>query len=261
MEITQLSLNEEIQFVQQKIRKEPSNPKWRMGLFQRYCQMGKWQKALEQLQVFAQLDADANGFAHAYRIALQAELVREQVFAGQLSPQFPAETSNWMDMLLQALREKSDGNDEAAGELRVDALDLAPTASGSLDGTSFEWLADADTRLGPVCELVLDGVYCWVPYSSFSTIRIAAPENLSDLVWLPAHVQIRGREMCPALIPARYPGVTESTSDEHLRGRLTSWSEEVDGSWIGCGVKVLATGTEEKSLLDIRRIDFDHVVT
>jgi protein involved in temperature-dependent protein secretion len=37
---------------------------------------------------------------------------------------------------------------------------------------------------------------------------------------------------------------------------LTTWDEQETDTWVGRGTRVLATDREEKSLLDVRRIDF-----
>jgi len=252
------SLEAEIAAVQQKIRAEPTNPKWRMGLFQRYCQAGRWQKALEQLQTYAGMSgAEGEAFAYAYRVALQQEQVRERVFRGETDPLLPDDADDWLRVLASTLKQPSAGT-LSAGDLRAQALQLAPTSSGTLDEQPFEWIADADSRLGPVCEAIVEGCYQWIPYSAIASIRISAPANLCDLVWLPAGIQLRGNneESRPALLPARYPW-SDGLIDGHLRSVLTTWEEQDADTWIGHGVRVLTTDRQEKSLLDIRRIDFD----
>jgi type VI secretion system protein ImpE len=252
------TLDAEIATVQQKIRTDPTNPKWRMGLFQRYCQAGRWQKALEQLQVYARMSAEAEAFAYAYRVALQQELLRERIFRGEADPLLPDDAAEWLRVLASTLKQSSSAGGLSASDLRTQALQLAPASSGMLDSEHpFEWIADADTRLGPVCEAIVEGCYQWIPYSAIASIRITAPANLCDLVWLPAGIQLRGdHESRPALLPARYP-LSEGLSDAHLRSALTTWDEQGAGTWIGHGVRILTTDDREKSLLDIRRIDFN----
>ena len=64
---------------------------------------------------------------------------------------------------------------------------MAPTASGTIDGKPFEWIADADPRLGPIMEAMVDGKYYWVPFTRLSRLDIEAPADLRDQVWMPAH--------------------------------------------------------------------------
>ena len=106
-----------------------------------------------------------------------------------------------------------------------------------------------------MCEVILDGQYQWLAFEQIESIRVIEPSSACDLVWLSAGVKLWDDESKPALIPARYP-VLDDWSDEHLRSTLTSWEEQGEGNWIGRGVKVLTTDAEEKSLLDIRRIEF-----
>ena len=64
----------------------------------------------------------------------------------------------------------------------------APTSAGILDAEPFEWIADADMRLGPVCEAIFNGRYYWVPMNRLACIRFEPPEDLRDQVWLPVHL-------------------------------------------------------------------------
>ncbi|MDR0478987.1 MAG: virulence protein SciE type [Burkholderiaceae bacterium] len=250
------SLDAEITDVQQKIRSEPTDPKWRMGLFQRYCQAGRWQKSLEQLQAYARLFPAGEAFAYAYRVALQQEQVRERVFRGEVDPLLPEDAPEWLGVLASALKQECAAESLSAVDLRKQALQIAPASSGTLDDKSFEWIADADTRLGPVCEAIFNGQYQWIPYSRIESIRVAAPSSVCDLVWLSAGIKLWGAESVPALIPARYP-LTEGLTDAHLRSALTTWEDRGNDVWVGCGVRILATSNVEKSLLDVRRIDFN----
>ena len=63
------ALSEKVSQVQDSIRQKPSDDKLRIHLFQLYAQEGKWQKALAQLQVAAQLDAAHKMMAQAYRFS------------------------------------------------------------------------------------------------------------------------------------------------------------------------------------------------
>jgi len=248
------SLDEEIAAVQQKIRSEPTSPKWRMGLFQRFCQAGRWEKALEQLEAYGHMSPEGAAFAVAYRVAIEQEQVRERVFRGEVDPVLPDGADEWLKVLASALKRQTVGT-LSASELRAQALQLAPTSSGTLDDKSFEWIADADSRLGPVCEAILNGRYQWIPFNMIESIRIIAPASACDLVWLSAGIKFWKRESSPALIPARYP-LSSGETDAHLRSALTTWEEQETDTWVGSGVRVLTTDRQEKSLLDIRRIEF-----
>ena len=141
------SLSDQLTQLQNSVKAKPADDKLRVHLFQLYAQDGKWQKALAQLQVAAQLNPGHNLLAQAYRLALRAELLREDTFKGLRSPNLLGQPPQWTSYLIEALQEDAKGHHEMSSELRSRALDAAPTASGDVDGKPFEWIADADTRI------------------------------------------------------------------------------------------------------------------
>ena len=86
------------------------------------------------------------------------------------------------------------------------------TSAGDINGQPFEWIADADSRLGPVLEAVINGRYYWVPFARLAAVDVEAPEDLRDMVWMPAQLQFENGGESVALIPTRYPG--SETSDD-----------------------------------------------
>jgi type VI secretion system protein ImpE len=199
--------------------------------------------------------------AQTYREALACEALRSAVFAGSRSPVVFGRPAQWTAELLDALRLAGLGEFEASRRLRDRAFDAAPGASGTLNGERFEWIADADARLGPMIEVVVNGRYCWVPFSNISEIRLEPPSDLRDLVWLPAEFTwSNGGEMV-GLIPARYPA-TEKASDDLLRlARRTDWVDQGTDLFFGLGQRLLATDQGEYPLFEVREICFDEAST
>ena len=77
------------------------------------------------------------------------------------------------------------------GAAAFEAADAVPgtITVASADGdheAAFAWLADADSRIGPIFEAVINGKYYWVPASAVAALTIEAPEDLRDFVWMPA---------------------------------------------------------------------------
>ena len=137
-----------------------------MFLFQLLCITGQWQRALTQLQVCGELDAGTLAMVATYRDAVQCEAVREAVMAGQTLPHVFGRPQAWVAWLAEALQADGRGDGASAAMLRAKALDAAPATSGTLNGERFEWIADADSRLGPVLEAVINGRYGWVPFAA-----------------------------------------------------------------------------------------------
>jgi len=179
------------------------------------------------------------------------------VFSGARSPVVFGTPSQWTAELLDALRLAATGEIDASQKLRDRAFGAAPAVSGTLNGERFEWIADADARLGPMIEVVVNGRYCWVPFSNISEIRLEPPSDLRDLVWLPAEFTwSNGGEMV-GLIPSRYPS-TERSADDLLRlARRTDWVDQGSELFCGMGQRLLATDQGEYPLFEVREICFD----
>ena len=250
-------LLEALASLQDSVRKDPANSKHRVFLFQVLSVLGDWPRALNQLVVLGQLDASTLMMVQAYREAVRCELLRADVFAGKRTPMVFGEPESWVAMIVQAAGLTGEGKHEEAARLRETAFEQAPTTSGVLDGRRFEWIADADMRLGPILEAVINGRYYWVPFHRLKSLRMEAPTDLRDLVWLPAQFQWANGGEAVGLIPTRYPG-TEASGDPRLQmARKTDWRECPGGSFVGVGQRMLATDAGEHSLLDLRDLSLD----
>jgi len=240
--------------LQSQIRKAPADAKLRVFLFQLLSILGEWKKALNQLNVAAELDAGTLAMAGTYRPALQSTAFRDLVFAGERDPVIVGEPQRWIALLFEALRLSGQGDAEESQGLRSEAFDEAPATAGLIDGEPFAWIADADMRLGPILEMVLNGHYNWVPFQHIGRIRFEEPSDLRDLVWMPAQITWTNGGESVALIPTRYPG-SEFSEDASIRlARRTDWLEPVSGLFVGLGQRMLATDQGEYPLLGIREI-------
>lgn len=258
---------EALTVLQGLVRSQPQDAKLRVFLFQLLAVLGDWERSLAQLQIAAQLDATNMLMAQMCRQAIACEMLRAEVFDGKRSPIVVGETAQWMGLLLEAARVTASGNGAAGAELRAKALDAAPTTSGSIeveDGGAtrdhpFEWIADADARMGPMLELVVDGRYYWVPFERIKELRIEKPADLRDVVWLPAHLTWSTAASTVALIPSRYAGTQTSEDGAVLLGRTTDWEDAGNDLFIGRGQRVLATDAGEYPLLAVRKISLNSV--
>ncbi|MEO8279235.1 MAG: type VI secretion system accessory protein TagJ [Ideonella sp.] len=243
--------------LQDQIRKQPQRSDLRIFLFQICCLIGEWGKAANQLNAIEELDKEAESMVKTYREAVRCEVYRKQVFAGQRVPLILGDPQNWIALMLEALKLDAAGNHAAASALRATALDQAPAAPGKIDGVAFEWLADADSRLGPLLEMIINGKYYWVPMYRLNHLEMDAPSDLRDFVWTGATVTLANGGTNVALIPTRYPG-SETQEDNSLRmARSTEWRELAPGSFAGLGQRMFATNEADVSLLDIRDLRFD----
>ena len=239
--------------LQDQVRKDPSNAGYRVFLFQLLCVLGDWGRARDQLKVLAELDAGTLAMVHVYGAAISCELLRGEVFAGARTPLVLGEPLPWLALLFQALA--AGGRPSEVQALRAEALEQAQPVPGTIDGHEFEWIADADPRIGPVLEAVIDGRYYWVPFERIRSIAIEPPAALRDVVWAPATFVLTNGGETAALLPARYPG-SEAAADGLIRlARKTEWEEVAPETFHGRGQRLLATDSEEYGLLNVRRIE------
>ncbi len=248
-------VDEAYKALEQAVRSDPTDAKLRVFLFQLLAILGQWDRSLTQLRVAAQLDAINLLMAQTYGALLSCEMLRGHVFAGDQTPLIFGQPAPWMGWLVQANILATQGRYEAATELRTKALDEAPATAGMVDGDRFEWLADADSRLGPMLEAVVDGKYYWVPFEAIKAIQISDPKDLCDLVWAPAAFTWINEGQSQGFIPTRYPGSETSEHDAVRLARRTEWIEKPAQTYFGLGQRMFATDVQEYPVLDVRRID------
>lgn len=241
--------------LQDQVRKDAANPKYRIFLFQMYCVLGQWPRALTQLGVAGELDAATMPMLQTYREAIQCEALRGEIFNATRAPLIFGKPPAWLALQLEALKLDAAGATAGAGTIRAQAFDAAPVCGGAIDGQPFAWLADADQRLGPVLEVIINGRYFWVPMQRISRIVFDPPADLRDTVWTPASFTWANGAETVGLVPTRYTGTVDTGSDGLMLARRTEWT----GQGNPVGQRMLVTDTGEYALMDVRVIEFDAV--
>jgi type VI secretion system protein ImpE len=250
------NLAECLQALQGEVRRRPEDTKLRIFLVQVLMLLGQWERALNQLGVLQELDAAALPMVHSYGPAIQCERLRAGVFRGERGPLLFGEPEPWIAQMIQALGLHAQGRVADAAAVRAGALEAAPATPGTINGTPFEWLMDGDSRLGPLLEAHLQGGYYWIPLHRVSQIRIEAPEDIRDLVWVPAQFLWANGGEAVGLIPTRYPG-SEVSEDSAIRlARKTDWIAAGDNEATGLGQRMLVSSDAEFPLLEVRTIQF-----
>jgi type VI secretion system protein ImpE len=256
--------------VEAQIRARPAAPAHRWALFQLLCVMGHWERAVQQLQVYAQLDPQQAPVAQACRDLIRAERWRAQVLAGCERPGFVFDAPLWVEGLLEALRLTATGQLDEADLVRERALDRAPLvpvrSAGPGADLQLDWIADSDSRLGPVCEVITAGHYRWLPFSDIAAWRIERPAMLLDLVWAPCTLTLTDGSAVPGFMPARYPGSEnfqgDSSECDAIRlGHRTSWEETGRTGVTALGQKTWATSAGDLSIFELAKAEFGDRVT
>ncbi|HKK37171.1 MAG TPA: type VI secretion system accessory protein TagJ [Paracoccaceae bacterium] len=242
------------------VRAAPGDAGLRAFLFEVSALAGNGERAMKALELLGRLRPDSLDMTTDYQAALAAETTRDRVFAGAERPDVFGGARAWTDGLAEALALDSTGDAAAAFEARAAALDAAPASPGTVDGERFEWFADADTRLGPVLEAVINGAYRWIPFEEIGALEIEPPKDLRDLVWSVGVLTLADGGQWPVLIPTRYPG-SEKAGAEIALARRTEWrplGPEELGHAAGLGQRLFAHAEADVPILELRSLVFDH---
>jgi type VI secretion system protein ImpE len=240
-----------------EVRRDPADAKLRVFLFQLLCVTGDFARAKTHLEVARGMDSGALLMAQVYGDALACEPVRRGVFAGEATPTIFGDPEPWMAALCEGLRLEARGEATAAAALRDRAYDAAPATSGEIDGQRFAWIADGDSRIGPMVEIIVNGRYSWLPFMRIARLLTEPPSDLRDQVWMPAQIVLSNGGEIVGLIPTRYFG-SEASADPLIRlARKTEWRAMSDESYAGLGQRMFITDQGEFPIMDARRIAFD----
>lgn len=243
--------------LQDAVRGDASNASLRVFLFQLLCVRGDWTRAIAQLKVSAELDKTAESMAQTYREGIICEVYREKVFAGEKEPLIFGEPQEWCALMIEALKAGAQGNAAQAADIRARAFEAAPAVSGKIDGAAFEWIADADMRLGPMLEVIVNGRYFWMPFSAISKALFEPPADLRDAVWTPASLTLANGGEIVALIPTRYAGTTAGDDPAEKLARATNWTDVGAETFVGTGQRLLTTDLGDTAIMDVRLLELD----
>ncbi|MDH6594214.1 type VI secretion system protein ImpE [Variovorax sp. TBS-050B] len=251
------------------VRASPQDANARWLLFELLCVLGQWERALKQLQTWAGFSRGFDSTAHVLRGLIRAECQRADVFAGRQAPATVtaggAEPPAWMTELAGALRLGAAGDAaavEASDLARESALSAAPETPGRSEpgALGFRWISDSDSRLGPVCEVMLMGAYRWIPFADIASLAKNAPVGLLDLLWSQVDVVLRDGVALKGYMPMRYPVPADRAlpRDALLLARETVWHDVGRTGTHAQGQKMWMTDAGDLSLLDLRGCEFDH---
>ena len=240
------------------VRDQPGDPEARARLFQMFCLNGEWDRAEAQLEALLTSAAVQSPIWKQFQMLMRLERQRRDAHESGTAPAIVGEPQNWMASFAKAFELHQSGDVAGGAALREDALADAPAAAGQVDGVEFEWLMDGDARYGPMLEAYLptEGDYCWVPFSSLTSLRIEKPSQVNHFVWAPAHFTWSDGRVLHGFVPTRYFGSEASGDPTHALARGTDWVEAGSGVFVGRGQRVLLSADNDFPLLDLREARF-----
>ncbi len=244
-----------LQHLTAAVKAKPADARLRIFMAQLLCVQGQWTRAHTQLNVVADLLPSAAPMREMVGHALRCELLRAEVFAGKRAPMVFGHPDPWLAKLIESLLQSGQGNQALADELALRAFEEAPAVPGALNGEPFEWIADADSRLGPVLEAFVNGKYYWVPFSRLTKVSLDAPQDLRDMVWAPGYLTFDNGGEVVAMIPSRYPGSEASTDAQIRLSRKTEWAAIGTERYAGLGQRLFSSNLGDHDLLSVRLLE------
>jgi type VI secretion system protein ImpE len=236
------------------VKAKPMDQGQRLFLFEMLVFAGDLDRAQRQIDAIQADQPEIVTALMVYRKLVDAERARRQVFSNKVQPGFLGPIPEHVRLRLLGLVKMADKALAEAATLFQEANSQIVPLQGSLNGQAFSGLRDGDDCLGSVLEVHAQGRYFWVPLEQVLAITMNAPRFPRDLLWIPAHLEMKEGEAGSVFLPALYPG-TELESDPQLKlGRLTDWRGEDPVR--GVGVKIFFVGADESSILDWRKLEF-----
>lgn len=253
------TLAETLARIESEIKSRPADADLRAAFVQLLCLAGNWKRAATQLKSWLALKPQAQPTVTLLEQAIAGEVQRAAVFAGQASPRMPGEAFSWAEDLLKALQIKG----QQAETLREAAFEAAEVNPGTVSqqnneqAQTVEWLIDGDGRLGPICELIVNGHYTWLPFTAISELRFQEPASVTDLVWRHASVRLIDGSEQVCQLPVRYP-FSEEAADNLRLASVTEWTplDEAGEQFTGHGQKTWLSAEGDYPLLSLTLVNF-----
>jgi type VI secretion system protein ImpE len=237
------------------VKSNPMDGDQRFFLAELFALDGAWERADRQLDTILQQAKGAAVYPLLFRQLLRAELIRREVLLEGRAPELVTAKDDSIEVQLRLGLADRSGEQQEVPVLLERLGALSDMVSGECDGETFRGLIDADLRLGLVAEVLsATGRYFWIPWARFRSIEFAPAERPLDLIWRKASVDIDGGPGGDVYMPVRYV-INEQWNDEAKLGRSTQWSDGMPEIPRGVGQRLLLVGDEDKSILEISRIE------
>jgi type VI secretion system protein ImpE len=240
----------------QDVRTHPVDSRLRTFLFELLCFAGDYQRAERQLDVIAQQNAGVEVGALTYRNVLAAERARIAVAKDDSLPTFLLEPPPFAKLHVTALHRLREGKPAEARVLLMQAEKLQPLVSGKVDGTAFSDFYDGDAVLSPFLETIIRDRYVLVPFAQVKRFTVSPPKRLRDLLWAPGSLETLNGPAGDVFFPVLYSGSFRHDDDQVKLGRMTDWEDAGEGLQRGMGQRLFFVDDREKSILEIREIEF-----
>jgi len=245
-----------IEQLTQEVRAHPTDARQRIFLFELLCFAGDYQRAARQLDVIAHQHTTMAVGVQVYRSVLAAEEVRQRLFSDGLRPHFLFDPPPSVSLHLAAVQCLREGRPDEAKALLEEAEHARPPLQGRLEGRPYHNFRDADDLFAPFLEVIVQGLYVWLPFAQIRHLRIAPPQRLRDLLWASATLESPYGSVGEVFLPVLYIG-SSTHADEGIKlGRMTDWQNLGAGLVRGVGQRLFLADDQDRAMLEVQDIEF-----
>lgn len=248
------SLEKLLEDAKRSVQGAPTDFAARSALWQLFAADGARDRARKQLDMLVQLDSSWALEVQACHGLLAAEDQREKVLSGHGDPDCLGPAPAWLSQARDLLGMVARGDQGPAAMRLTELRDVSPACSGTLNGQPFEWICDGDARIGPVLELMINGRYLWAPWPLVRSVVTRPPNEVRDMLWQHALVELIGENPVECFLPARYP---RPRNGAEALSRVTDWDDLGGDFYIGYGQKCLMTDVASVAVLEMRSLNFN----
>ena len=243
------------------VRQAPTDIGARVLLAELLCFTGNIERADVVLDACADLDPTAALVVAEFRQLLRGETARRQLFKEGRVPEFLGEPTEAQRLALAAVVALRNEAFEEAGKLAAQAEEVRAHPAGSLRGTPFDDMRDADDLLASCFEVITTtGKYFWISPTRVELLELHPMKRPRDLVWRRASMQVAGGPDGDVYLPTLYPpgpGEAAALSDALKLGRATDWQQAGEnGPMRGVGAVTLLVGEEAMTWLEMDGLKF-----
>ncbi|KXJ98795.1 MAG: virulence protein, SciE type [Acidobacteria bacterium OLB17] len=246
------------QAVLDHVKTSPTDIQARIFLFELALFGGNWERAEKQLDVIGHQDAGALIGSVIFRQNLAAEKDRLSFFEEGLKPGILAPPPSYIEDLLNGNNRVREGSIFEARSIFDTIEEERPAFACKVNGEDVEDFRDYNDSTMCVFEVFFKESYSWLPFENVVSIEFFEPKSLRDLYWRQANVELNTGTSGEMFLPTLYAGSWKSSDDLIRLGRKTDWRDLGEDLFVGEGQKLYWMDGKERSIMDLRTIEFTH---
>jgi type VI secretion system protein ImpE len=240
------------------VKSNPTNEAARIFLFELSCFAGNWERAEKQLEVIGHQDTVAMVGSKIYQQNFKAERDRINFFENGTRPETAMKAPEYVEDLIKANELIRLGKTGEA-RLLLDQIDVNRAAfKCTVNGDGFSDLRDYNDTTMCVFEVIIKDSYVWLPFEQVEKIEFFERKSLRDVYWPQGKFELTNGTSGELFFPSLYVNTWKSDDDLIRLGRSVDWRDLGNEIYAGEGARIYTMDGKDKSILDIKSIEFDH---